>query len=589
MDPKAEFGPSLPSAEVQSTSLADLPAKNDCLGFEPYVQALRRFLLNEQTHGPLTISIEGEWGIGKSSFMKQLSEALNTPVNGEAGNRTIIVWFNAWRHDRAEALWASFALEFIRQVTKQLTLWQRLKGHGKLFYRRFKWGKGWPDIARALIWIAIGFFLLSAAFEGWAWINGQAAKWFAGVAIASGAIGAVTKAFTWTAEKLGNPLKIDLKQHSKSPDYEQRTAFLEEFHQDFAKILKAYVSGRRVFVFVDDLDRCEIPKAAELLQALNLMLASENDLYFLLGMDRQKVAAGIALKHSQLLPYLRAAEPTHQEYGDLEWYGLRFGYEFIEKFIQIPFVIPSPTEDSMGNYIRSLSKAGVQSVRPVVPPAVEEIRDRFRLNVTSQDSKEVLQIVERVAPALANNPRRVKLFLNLFRLRLLTAVETGLLDEGGALTFQEKMLMHLPDAGLPPQNAITLEELGTFVALGLRWPLFLLAAVRDPLLIARLEDRHESVTGRWSDPQLREFLTKNQKGRLGDVDIRRLLKALPQVRTVGRTLEVELHASTPPQGSMQNVISRERPQPEPNVAPESASELEVFPERPKRPVPKNKK
>jgi hypothetical protein len=163
---------------------------NDYVGFEPYVQALRRFLTNERTHRPLTISIEGEWGIGKSPFMKQLVAALGTYSGDEIDKKPIIVWFNAWRHDRADELWVSFALEFIRQVTGGLTRWQRLKGHGKLFFLRFNRGKGWPDVARAVIWFAIGCCLLAGALEGWTWISGRAARLIGGFAIAAGTLGA---------------------------------------------------------------------------------------------------------------------------------------------------------------------------------------------------------------------------------------------------------------------------------------------------------------------------------------------------------------------------------------------------------------
>jgi KAP-like P-loop domain-containing protein len=549
MEGKARIIRSPLNAELHAASLADLPSVDDRVGFAPYVQALQRFLTNEQTHGPLTISIEGEWGIGKSSFMKQLEAALRAHGGQDTVEQPIIVWFNAWRHDRADELWASFALEFMQQVTRQLTCRQRYKGHTTLFYLRFKWGKGWPDVARAIIWIGIGGYLLAGALQGLAWINSQVTRWIALGGIVAGAVGAVTRAVGWIAEKIGNPLKIDLKQHAKSPDYEQRTAFIEQFHQDFAKILKAYVGNRRVFVFVDDLDRCEIPKAAELMQALNLMLSNDNELFFVLGMDRRKVAAGIALKHSSLLPYLRAGELEDAGRNtNLEWYGLLFGYEFIEKFIQVPFVIPQPTEDGVRDYIHSLSNADIQPSGPKVPPKVEERRDMFRLKVTHRDSEEILRIVERVAPALENNPRRLKLFLNLFRLRLLTAVETGLLDEGGGLTVNERLGMNLGVGLLPGQEALTLEQLGTFVALSLRWPLLLAEAVNDPRLIERLEDTHVTpVSDRWrSEPQLLEFLRGNQEGRLGEVDIRRLLRALPQVRAVGRTFQIEMDASTAP-------------------------------------------
>ena len=45
------------------------------------------------------------------------------------------------------------------------------------------------------------------------------------------------------------------------------------------KILKILLSAtperNKVFVFIDDLDRCEVPKAADLMQALNLMISND--------------------------------------------------------------------------------------------------------------------------------------------------------------------------------------------------------------------------------------------------------------------------------------------------------------------------
>jgi len=497
-------------AEVHAASVADLPSLDDHLGFKPYVQALHRFLTNDQTRGPLTISIEGEWGVGKSSFMEQLAAALAPTSAQESRSKPLIVRFNAWRHDRADELWAAFALEFVRKVTQALPLPERYRGHLRLARYRFRWGQGWPDVARAIIWAGIAILILGCSFEGLSWLKSTSGKLAAGAGIIATSLGALVTALTWLARRLGNPLKLDLKQHIKSPKYEEKISFLGQFHEDFANILRAYVGTRRVFVLVDDLDRCEVPKAAELMQALNLMLSGDNELFFILGMDRHKVAAGVALKHAALLPYLRASDRRGLvDALDLNRYGLQFGYEFIEKFIQIPVVIPQPSPEGIRGYVRSLSREDRPPSESVDPPEQAGRREQFRLKVTSRDSEEILRVVERVAPALGNNPRRVKLFLNVFRLRLLTAVETGLLDVN------------------EDQEILTLDQLGTFVALCVRWPLLIAEAAISSSLLESLEGRDvESQV----DNALSEFLRASPEPRLASSDIQRLLRALPQVR-----------------------------------------------------------
>ena len=54
----------------------DTATTEDSLGFKPYVEAIAEFLTNKGTSAPITLSIEGQWGCGKSSFMKQLKKQI---------------------------------------------------------------------------------------------------------------------------------------------------------------------------------------------------------------------------------------------------------------------------------------------------------------------------------------------------------------------------------------------------------------------------------------------------------------------------------------------------------------------------------
>jgi hypothetical protein len=119
--------------ESQSNiTISDQPAGKDSLGLTPYVIAMTEFLTHPDTKPPLTISIEGEWGSGKSSFMEQLEEQIkvkskevrkqelqkvrkNLKIDSDLseiwkflqlrfGQETQTVWFNAWRHEKAADL-----------------------------------------------------------------------------------------------------------------------------------------------------------------------------------------------------------------------------------------------------------------------------------------------------------------------------------------------------------------------------------------------------------------------------------------------------------------------------------------------------
>ncbi len=131
------------STENSKQMVGDQPTEKDELGFTPYVIAMAEFLTNKDTKPPLTISIEGEWGSGKSSFMKQLEAEVKSKSKElhEENLRKIkqkdkffiffklkywklrfkqetqTVWFNAWRHEKFESIWASFALSFLDKLS----------------------------------------------------------------------------------------------------------------------------------------------------------------------------------------------------------------------------------------------------------------------------------------------------------------------------------------------------------------------------------------------------------------------------------------------------------------------------------------
>jgi len=54
----------------------DTATEKDLLGFKHYVEAIAEFLTAEGTLAPITLSIEGQWGCGKSSFMEQLKKEI---------------------------------------------------------------------------------------------------------------------------------------------------------------------------------------------------------------------------------------------------------------------------------------------------------------------------------------------------------------------------------------------------------------------------------------------------------------------------------------------------------------------------------
>lgn len=498
----------------RSESVNDQPNDEDHIGFKPYVDALAQFLMNKRTLPPLTVSLEGEWGAGKSSFMAQLQTALTRGVPRPSGSATghvkrtarelwrslkrrlhgrrgpkspkahpldqmpHIVRFNAWRHDKDEAVWASFALKFARDLAP-VKAWRRVYLAVSLARRRMNWVAAVPLIVRVTLICLLGFILLVAVgrflffptlhSDGELsvladWVD-YAKRWWSAALITP----AVLAVRGILRPIVASPLEFDVKKYVSAPEYKDKVSFLERFQEDFTRFVETYSEGRRIFVLVDDLDRCDVAKAADLLQALHLMLPFDAPIFLIVALDRKKIAMGIAVRGKELLPFVtgstahdaamtrpNADDTTESAETANALAGLTYGYEFIEKFIQLPFRVPMLTETGLRPFLDSLlgtaSTARGSGIAPR-PAVLEEI--------VEHDGPDVRRVMEMVAPALGHNPRRMKQFLNLFRLRHYIAQKTGQLRVDGL--------------GL----GLTLPQLGKIVAIELRWPLVLDRLLRD--------------------------------------------------------------------------------------------------------------
>lgn len=213
------------------------------------------------------------------------------------------------------------------------------------------------------------------------------------------------------------------------------------------------------------------------------------------------------MKYERILPYLSPDDTGMVE--DLQWkrrWGLGFGQDFLQKFIQLPFRVPEPNPEKYDEFIKTISappKSSAPVSREVAPKAPEsravnpisgtnlpaqintpaeipmapapkpaEVQARRERELQFQgDSDKVRAVALMVAETLGRNPRRLKQFVNLFRLQAYIVNEIGLFDHG--------------HGGTPP---VTLEQLGKFVAIGLRWPGLLADFAEDPTLLGILEE-----------------------------------------------------------------------------------------------------
>ena len=179
----------------------------------------------------------------------------------------------------------------------------------------------------------------------------------------------------------------------------------------------------RLIVYVDDLDRCTPKNAVEIIEAVNLFVNSDKCV-FVLGMDHTILGESINIKYRQMSRYFRrmatkrrSEKPENKEVREIETLKkYNYGEHFLEKIIQIPFAMPTLSENeinSLGNSVLGSNVKGKTDHKSneQKDPATKEAD----LPKSMQLREEIIQFARQLLTYIEANPRSIKRFLNLVR------------------------------------------------------------------------------------------------------------------------------------------------------------------------------
>jgi len=496
--------------EIATKVLADIPDEDlDLLDFGVYADAITALISHDKTQKPLTIGIDAAWGMGKTQLMKMVRKRLTNPVNEQLQNkikgrtRFPTVWFNAWKYDREDALWAALVLEILDQSTRSLPYLERRSLQIKLRFTRLNW--------RSLLFSGL-FFLILTALSLLVWNNPNLRTLLIPLGIGS-AVGLYTSAKKVVAQI--KTMQQDLSGYINTPDYQSKIGFLAQFERDFRRVIEIVTENGRwpLVVFIDDLDRCGPTKAVEIVEAINILLESKHCV-FVIGMDAKAVAKSIQSKYESL----------DRAYAE-DRAGLTLGERFLEKILQINFRIPRSQTHQLQNLIEkhlessnqgkialsqmdmdqerhklaeqmiqaeqrggdSLTKATevtlakINREDAISPQEIREASKQLSKRVFEDDQR-VQEAVREAAPYLDYNPRKIKKFINNFRLHTLIAQKRGLFEKRG----------------------INVGSLAKAVVIAMRWPDVALSMSKNGTACQKLRSAfiaRDLIQGRDSDPE----------------------------------------------------------------------------------------
>jgi hypothetical protein len=500
------FSQSGPSTHVAR----DRWTTQDSLGYFPYAYAIYRFLTDKNTAPPLAISIQAPWGGGKTSMMRMIQGQLDPdslkkietrqptsekatikdiqtelnklssdekadttgmgkperfqvpPITSE-GEHRVTIWFNAWKYESTAQVWAGLADTIVHQIGDRLRpverelFWLRLrlrridaaKVRGKIHEQVLS--RFWEKVPRMLWAYVVGPVLsLSVVFAGKIFQHtGLASLGWIGTILSPGLVSLIASAQWKKAESEvdNQPARLSLGEFVEAPDYGANLGFIHHVVEDLRKVFqvvpKKYLP---MVVFIDDLDRCSPNKVSEVIEAVNLFLAGEfPDCMFVLGIDDEMVAAALNKAHSEVISKL----PSYAKSASIGW-------RFMDKFVQLPFIVPPPTPAELKKYAESLfsedsgetaaididtrnkvtqmientaAKAPQQVVQEVakgknlsthqqqtLQEEVVVIQQMDRnIRAFSDEEQRIKNLLTTSAADFSTNPRDIKRFVNVFR------------------------------------------------------------------------------------------------------------------------------------------------------------------------------
>ena len=454
---------------------ADRPmtqAANDRLHFSRLVNFLADFIDDEEKRRAVsTIGVYGEWGSGKTSFLKLLDERLR------AGKGIYPIWFYAWKYNKQDDLWAALLQSILNQAGKlEGESWPRkMLVKFRVWFSTFRLGAGTWEVASKLLFavlrIIIVVLILFAIYYITFGVGGKAiASYLSSLpilnSIPSGVQIAIVNAlllFLGAAavdvgklrDLLAGGIRVDFTKFERKGSFRDHISVLDQFSDEFRELIALMrPRNKPLVVIIDDLDRCLPESALRVLESIKVFLDG-SDCVFILGLDRQVVESAIAVRYKER-SHLDHGQHVN-EHGHEAHHRREFHLEYFDKIIPLAIVVPQlfPHHQEIENFIRELNK---DENGDSVDPQVEACADIFGYT-------------------LSPNPRKIKRTLRSFRF-VRDLVEARIKEQSEQGNDGKEDI---------PEKAIRYSLLAKLILIQNQFPPFYDIVIKQPSLLGKLE------------------------------------------------------------------------------------------------------
>lgn len=409
---------------------SDKETSKDLLGFNVHASLLKSVVTNEKNL-PITIGLYGDWGSGKSSVLEILKEQLKDD------EETVVVYFDGWTFESFDDAKIALIQGIVDELEKNKKFLSKV-GDGlsdlKDDFVKLKDSINWMRLLKATAKMVVPTI---AAFST------------GGASI----IPTIALALKDNQNSLNSiieegRLEEFLKQNVVKEEEEKKYAAVREFRSDFEKLIQKSKQGK-VVILIDDLDRCLPRHIIDSLEAIKLFLNVPKTA-FVIAADEFIVSNAIKSEYKSLIDASNDGEGNREDLGK----------SYMEKFIQLPYHLPTLSRKEVETYVTLLfcqeflddesfekvqsdfskfitenkfEKYGWDNIRKIIDPT-----KYIELNATIGFVSHFSAII---GTALRWNPRLIKRFLNAYEIRLNLLKVSGLDTQPNKFALLKLMLL----------------------------------------------------------------------------------------------------------------------------------------------------
>lgn len=371
--------------------ISDADTLTDTLSRKQYADSIAELISKNETQPPVTIGIYGNWGEGKSVFLKLIEENLKennkkleeTPEIKEKFSKIQLVKFDASEYDEQETIWFSLLNQMFTACEKEMGF----KGISKYKWNIFRdWFKT-QKLSISLNSIALAFFIYwlfyvnrdNALLD--AIQNNDLSTNFFGAFSSFIVLSNIIIPFIKEFKILTKPITDRVNMHLKLPNYRIKLGNRELIKEDLRRLIKTWLinNNEKIVVFIDELDRCSNKTIVEFFNALQLFIQNEK-IIFVISVNYETICYALAENNK----FVFEGNISNKD-------KLAFGEEYLQKYITIPFFLPK--QQGYDYFIKSILKK--QSI------------------FSDDDRKTFTKMINEILGSIHINPREMKKILNL--------------------------------------------------------------------------------------------------------------------------------------------------------------------------------